>query len=248
MVRKKRTHPSDVISPQRTGSQLGFSSTSPGYVATGFALLDRLLYGGMPPNLAVALTSPSCDERDLLVKSFLETGALNGEVTFYVTIDPTFAAGFAEQFPSNFYLFVCNPQANTIVKSAPNVFKLNGVEVLTDMSIALAQTIRKLETSLKGHRRICISLVSDVVLYHRAVQTRKWLTELLTELKSAGFTILAVIDPQMHPPEELHAILGLFEGEIDIRERQTKKLERVLKVKRMSNKKYVKSETLLTEK
>jgi KaiC/GvpD/RAD55 family RecA-like ATPase len=248
MIRKRRGHPPDAPSQQGEVGQVGFSSTSPGYVATGFAILDRLLYGGMPPDFAVALTSPSCDERDMLVKSFLETGAENGEVTFHVTIDPTFAAGLAEKFSSNFYMFVCNPQADSIVKSAPNVLKLNGVEVLTDISIALAQTIRKLDTAPKGHRRICISLLSDALLYHRAVQTRKWLTELLTELKSSHFTILAVIDPQMHQPEDLHAILGLFEGEIDIRERQTKKLERVLKIKRMSNKKYVKSETLLTEK
>jgi KaiC/GvpD/RAD55 family RecA-like ATPase len=90
-------------------------------------------------------------------------------------------------------------------------------------------------------------MVSDALLQHRSVQTRRWLIELITELKSAGFTTLAVTDPQMHSPEELHAILNLFEGEIDIREKETEKgLEKILKIKRMSNQKYMKDETFLT--
>jgi hypothetical protein len=46
------------------------------------------------------------------------------------------------------------------------------------------------------------------------------MTALITELKSMGFTTLGVIDLQMHPSEELHAILGLFEGEISIYEKE----------------------------
>jgi hypothetical protein len=48
----------------------------------------------------------------------------------------------------------------------------------------------------------------------------------------------------MHPPEELHAILGLFDGEISIYE---KGAEEFLKIKRMSNQKYLKDELLLRE-
>ena len=124
--------------------------------------------------------------------------------------------------------------------------KLNGVENLTDISIALTSTIRKLDPSLKGARRICIGLVSDVLLQHHAIQTRKWLTGLIPELQSEGFTTLAVIDPQIHPSEELHAVLGLFEGEINIREKETEKGSRkFLKIKKMSNQKYLDNELLL---
>jgi hypothetical protein len=63
-------------------------------------------------------------------------------------------------------------------------------------------------------------------------------------LKSNGFTALAVVDPQMHPPEELHAILGLFDGEINICE---KGAEQFLKIKRMSDQEYIKNELLLTK-
>ena len=217
-------------------------------VCTGYADLDKLLSGGIRSSSAVVLTSPSCNDRDSLIKSFLRTGAEKGEVTFYITIDPRVARGLAEEFPSTFYLFVCNPQAEAIVKSSSNIFALKGVENLTDISIALTSAIRRLDASLRGPRRICIDLVSDILLQHHAVQTRKWLTSLMTELKSMGFTTLAVVDPRMHPPEELYAILGLFEGEFDIRERETEKgTAQFLRVKRMTSQKHLKDELLLKE-
>jgi tetratricopeptide (TPR) repeat protein/KaiC/GvpD/RAD55 family RecA-like ATPase len=216
------------------------------YITTGYADLDKLLCGGIPPNYAVVLTSSSFDERDLLVNSFLETGAKKGEVTFYVTIDPGMEKTLAEEFPSSFYLFVCNPQADAIVKSAPNVFKLKGVENLTDINIALTSAIRKLDSAQKGRRRICIGLVSDVLLQHHAVQTRRWLAGLITELRSVGFTILATFDPEMHAPQEVRAILDLFEGEINIHEKETGKGSgKYLKIKKLSNQKYLEKELLL---
>jgi tetratricopeptide (TPR) repeat protein/KaiC/GvpD/RAD55 family RecA-like ATPase len=214
-----------------------------GYVATGYADLDKLLYGGLPSNCAVVLTSPSCSERDTLIKSFLETGAQEGEVAFYVTINPGSARTLADEYHSNFYLFVCNPQADAIIEDAPNVVKLKGVENLTDISIALTSAIRKFAKSLKGSRRICIGLVSDVLLQHHAVQTRRWLAGLIPELQSEGFTTLATMNPEMHPPQELQAILDLFEGEISIFEKETEKgLEKRLKIKKMSNYKYLEDE------
>jgi len=158
-------------------------------------------------------------------------------------MDPGVVKPLAEEFQSSFYLFICNPQADAIIKDLPNVFKLNGIENLTELGIALTSAIHKLDSSQKAPRRICIGLISDVLLQHRIVQTRRWLTALIPELKSAGFTTLAVIDPQIHPPEELHAILGLFEGEINIYD---KGAEQFLKIKRMSNQEYLEDELPLT--
>jgi eukaryotic-like serine/threonine-protein kinase len=217
-------------------------------VCTGYADLDKLLYGGLRPNSAVVLTSPSCNERDSLIKSFLKTGAKNGEVIFYLTTSARAAKALAEEFQSGFYLFVCNPQADSLAESSPNVFKLKGVENLTEISIALTSAIHKLDPSLKGPRRACIEIVSDALLQHHAVQTRKWLTALTTELTSTGFTVLAIMDPRMHPPEEFYAILGLFDGEINLYEKETEKgSEKFLKIKKMANQRYLKDELLLKE-
>jgi KaiC/GvpD/RAD55 family RecA-like ATPase len=163
-----------------------------------------------------------------------------------MTINPGSEKTLAEEFPSTFHLLVCNPQADAIVASAPNATKLAGVENLTNISIALTSAIRKLDPARKGSRRICIDLVSDVLLQHHAVQTRRWLTALMTELKSTGFTTLAVIDPLMHASEELYAILGLFDGEINLYEKETNKGPRkFLKIRKMSNHRYLEDELLL---
>ena len=214
----------------------------PGRISTGYKDLDNMLFGGIPENYAVILTSPSCDEKDLLVRRFLETGAKKGQITFYVTAEAGGVRGLPEKFESNFYLFICNPQADKIIKSLPNVTKVKGVENLTDISIALSSAFRRLDASLRGPRRACIEIVSDVLLQHHAVQTRRWLTAFIPQLKSKGFTTLAVMNPHMHSPQEVHAILGLFEGEINIYEKENEKgLEKFLKIRKMYNQRYLES-------
>ncbi len=221
----------------------------PDRITTRYESLDNLLLGGIPKNYAVILTSPSCDERDLLIKNFVEAGAKEGQVTFHVVTNVTSGMkSLAEEFQLNFFLFVCNPQADKIIKSLPNVFKLKGVENLTDINIALFSAFHRLNKSQKGSRRICVEIVSDVLLQHHAVQTRRWLNSLIPELKSKDFTTLAVMDPQMHPSEEVRAILDLFEGEINIYEKETRKgPEKFLKIKKMTNQKYSKKELSLQE-
>jgi len=71
----------------------------------------------------------------------------------------------------------------------------------------------------------------------------RWLAGLIPELQSEGFTTLALIDPRIHPSEELYAIVGLFDGEISIYEKETDEgLGKYLKIKKMSNQKYMEDE------
>jgi KaiC/GvpD/RAD55 family RecA-like ATPase len=219
----------------------------PGRITTGYEDLDNLLLGGIPENYAVVLTSPSSDERELLIKRFLEAGTRKGEITFYITVEPGIGRALAEEFPSTFYLFVCNPRADVMIKSLPNVFKLKGVESLTDIDIALIKSFRMLDASLSGPRRACIEIISDVLLQHHAVTTRKWLSGLLQDLRSKGFTTLAVVNPHMHPQEEVQAILGLFEGEIKVSEKETEKgIEKILRIRKLYNQRYLENELTLT--
>jgi hypothetical protein len=58
--------------------------------------------------------------------------------------------------------------------------------------------------------------------------------------------MFAVMDPEMRSPQEARALLDLFDGEINIYEKQTEKgSERYLKIKRMSDQKYLENELLL---
>jgi KaiC/GvpD/RAD55 family RecA-like ATPase len=219
----------------------------PGRVTTGFEDLDMLLFGGIPDNYAVMLTSPSIDELELLIRRFLEAGIRSGEATYYIATKSSNARTLAEEFQSNFFLFICNTQADTIASHLPNVFTLKGIDNLTEISIVLTKSFRMLDSTHVGPRRVCIEIVSDVLLQHHAVTTRKWLSELLPTFKSKGFTTLAVVNPQMHPQEEVQAILSLFEGEIRISEKENAKgIEKVLRIRKLNNQKYLENEIALT--
>jgi tetratricopeptide (TPR) repeat protein/KaiC/GvpD/RAD55 family RecA-like ATPase len=218
-----------------------------GRMTIGYAALDGLLLGGIPEKYAVVLSAPSCDEREMLVNHYLRTGVEASETTFYISSEAANTKALAEEHPSNFYLIVCNPQADVMIQNLPNVYKLKGLENLTEIDIALTKAFRTLNPSAVGTKRICLEIVSDALLQHHALNTRRWLSALLPTLKLKGFTILAVVDPSMHPSEELQAVLGLFDGEISIYEKETGKgSARFLKVKRLSNQKYSKDEAILT--
>lgn len=251
-IKTCKTNPVTVTVRPMLHAKIGEETISvpilPGRVATGFTDLDALLYGGIPAKYAVILVSPSNDERTSLIKDFLETGASAGEPTFLVTAEAETSNALAEKFPACFFLMLCNPQADFVVQSLPNVYKLKGVENLTEIDIALTKAFRTLNPSATSPRRICIEVVSDVLLQHHAVTTRRWLSSLLPTLKTKGFTTLAVMDPLMHPPEEVQAVLGLFDGEIRATERETAKgAEKVLKIRKLSGQKYLEKELTLNK-
>lgn len=215
----------------------------PGRVSTGFQDLDNLLFGGIPSNYTVVLTSASCDEKDLLIRRYLEAGVGDEDVTVYITTDASNVQNLAQEHQSTFYVFLCNPKTNEVLENLPNVFKLAGIENLTEINIGLETVFRRLNKT-KGHnRRACLEILSDVLLQHHAVQTRRWLGGLIPELRSRGFTTLAVMNPHMHASEETHAVLDLFEGEINIYEKEEQKdLTKYLRIKKMYNQRYLESE------
>jgi tetratricopeptide (TPR) repeat protein/KaiC/GvpD/RAD55 family RecA-like ATPase len=220
----------------------------PGRITTGTTGLDELLVGGVPEKYAVVLAAPASNERQLLVKRYLEEGINSRQTTLYITCETGTSVEFAAQFQSNFNLLFCSPQADLIVQNLPNVYKLKGIDNLTEIDIALTKFLRTLNPSQTGTKRACIDLISDVLLQHHAVVVRKWLSGLLANLKSKGFTTLAVIDPQMHTSEESRAIISLFDGEITISERETARgLEKILKVRKLVNQKYLEDELNLTK-
>jgi KaiC/GvpD/RAD55 family RecA-like ATPase len=188
----------------------------PNRLPTGHKQLDTLLLGGIPENYSVVLTAPQIDERESIIKSFLETGAKEGQTTFYITSE---AMGMENllKFESNFFLFLCNPKGGDKLKDFQNVYNLRSKTQLTNLDIALTKAFRILDKSSKGPRRVCIDTLSDILLYHKAEQTRRWLEELVRKFRNNGFTILAVLDPAMHPRDQANAVLSLFDGQINLK-------------------------------
>lgn len=215
----------------------------PRRLSTGYKDLDSLLLGGVPEKYAMILTSPPCDERDLLILRFLKEGVMQKETTIYFATDANMMKTLAKEVSPDFYVFICNPQADAIIDNRPNVIKLKGVDSLTDINIALTSAFRKMNKKPEVQKRACIGILSDILLEHGAVRTRKWLTGFLSELKSQGFTSIVLLNPQMHPSEEVQAVLDPFEGEIDVYTNQTREgVQKFLRIRRMFNQRYLENE------
>jgi hypothetical protein len=72
---------------------------------------------------------------------------------------------------------------------------------------------------------------------------RKWFSSIILDLKKKGFTILATVNSKMHSKEDLQAVLSLFDGQLEIRDRQTEKgTDKWLHVVRLQNQKYLSQE------
>ena len=207
-------------------------------ISTGTRELDSLLLGGIPTEYAVVLTGPPNDERESLIRNFLEAGTGKGQTSFYVATEAVGLEKLLEK--SGFYLFLCNPKPKADVPNLPNVHKLHGKTDLTNLNIALLKAYRNVEQT--SNRRVCINIVSDVLLDYGAKAARKWVAELVTDLVSKGFTILAVMNPAMHSPDQATAVVDLFDGEISLYQTDDPlECKKSLRIKKLRNQDYIKN-------
>ncbi len=208
-------------------------------VSTGTKELDSLLLGGIPEEYAVALTGSPSDEREMIVKNFVKAGIKEEQITFYVTSEAEGLENLIDR--PNFYLFLCNPKPKVSVPELPSVHKLGSKTDLTNLSIALSKAYRKLDPASK-RKRVCVETVSDVLIKYKAEATRRWISELITDMGSKGFTFLAVMDPEMHPTDQAKAVLNLFDGEISINQTEEPLQRRKsIRIKKLRNQDYIKN-------
>jgi KaiC/GvpD/RAD55 family RecA-like ATPase len=208
-------------------------------VSTGTEELDSLLLGGIPNEYAVVLAGSPCDEREMIVKNFLKAGTENEETTFYISTEAVGLEGLLEN--ANFYLFLCNPKPKAPVPDLPNVYKLQGTTDLTNLGIALTKAYRSIGKSV-AKRRVCVGILSDVLVEYGAKTTRKWIAGLITDLGSKGFTLLAVMDPKEHPTDQATTVLNLFDGEIELTQTEDPlECKKSIRIKKLRNQDYIKN-------
>mgnify|MGYP001151340919 CR=1 FL=1 len=211
-------------------------------VSTGYTDLDAVLAGGLPEGYAVLLVSPSCDERDLLLRRVVESCVSSARPTFYVSGDLGRTRDLASQFQKDFYAFC--PHADRL--AAPNVYGLPRVENLSDFNIVLSKTITDRGLEKAPDKMLILDIVSEVLLQHKSLTTRKWLADFVDKRKAQGFTILATLNPLITSREEAHTVIDFFDGIIEIYERELKeRSRRFLIVKKMYGRRYVETELLL---
>jgi tetratricopeptide (TPR) repeat protein/KaiC/GvpD/RAD55 family RecA-like ATPase len=216
----------------------------PDRISTGTKEIDSLLLGGIPKEYAVVLSGPPSDEREVIIKNFLEAGIQEAQTSFYVATEAVGVENLLEE--SRFYLFLCNPKPKVDVPDLPNVSKLRSKTDINNLNMALARESRNLQIQ-QSPKRLCVEIVSDVLLEYGSKTTRKWLAELITELASKGFTVLAVINPKMHTPDQTGAILDLFDGEISITQTDDPlECKKQIQVKKLKGQDYIKNPICLT--
>jgi KaiC/GvpD/RAD55 family RecA-like ATPase len=207
-------------------------------VSTGTGELDSLLLGGIPKEYSVVLSGSTCDEREIIINNFLRSGVEEG-ISFYVATEATGLDTLLEN--PNFFLFLCNPKPKTSVPDLPNVFKLQGKTDLNNLGIALTKAFRSIGQSVTD-KRICIEILSEVLEDYGSKTTRKWISDLITNYGSKGFTMLAVMNPTMHTSDQATAVLDLFDGEISIIQSDDPlDCKKSIHVKKLRNQDYIKN-------
>ena len=219
------------------------SLPSQGGISTGYDDLDNLLGGGLPKGYSVVFVSPPCDEIELLLQRIIESCIESGVSTFYVSRDTSKARELAESHQKDFYAVYT--QLGGKLAGPPNLYQIPGTDNLNELNISLARTILNTRKA-NGNNLIIVDIVSDVLLRHKALVTRRWLSDFVTKRKAESFTVLAILDPYISPKEEAQTVIGLFDGVISIHEKEiSERSRRFLVIKKMHGRLYSENELML---
>jgi len=201
------------------------------------------LLSTIPEGYAVLLLSPPSDERDLLIRSIVKSAVVAGRPTFYLSNDVDSARELAARYQKCFHAF-CTRSTEI---GGPNLQTFNrGIESLTDINIITTNVVHENIGSINTDKIMIIDVLSDVLLYHKSLDTRKWLGDFIPKRKAQGFTILATLNPLITTQQEIQGVIDLFNGVIEIVEKQvTDKPRRFLVVRRMAGQRYSGNELLL---
>ncbi len=191
-------------------------------VSTGYGRLDEALQGGFLAGSAIVLSAPASDEVPLLVRNFLRSTQGEG---LLICRSLSVAQAISRLESDNLKVLICGES----VPPSKNVISGRSVENLTEVNLQINETLKSVSS-----KRIALDILSEVLLRHKALQTRKWLSELLARIRSRGITILAILNPYMHAREDVEAIVDLFDGNLEIFEQNVEgMLKKFLRVKWM---------------
>ncbi|MGA2461184.1 MAG: tetratricopeptide repeat protein [Candidatus Bathyarchaeia archaeon] len=176
-------------------------------VSTGYVRLDGALQGGFLAGSAVVLSAPASDEVPILLRRFLGADS----ASLLISRNLSSAESIVGDKPDGLKCLICSDKP---VPRAQNTLPGKGIENLTELNLTITETINSLQPS-----RLVVQFLSDVLLRHKALQTRKWLSELLDKFRAKNITTLVLLNPFMHSSEEVQAVVDLFDGNLEIFEK-----------------------------
>lgn len=235
----KQEHPPEVQEPRRD-----IASSQP-IISTGYVDLDQALQGGIPERFSVVIVSPSYDERDLLLRKVIESTLSGGRLAILVSNDIGRTEDLTSRYTKGFIAF--SSQADKILSHGPNLVKVPSVENLSEANLSLSLAIKDAIAKETGSKPIIIvDILSDVLLRHKSILTRRWLSDFVGKRKAEGFTIIATLNPLTTTKEEAQSVIDFFDGVIEIFEKPLmERSRRFLIIRKMYGRRYSENEVLV---
>ncbi len=175
-------------------------------ISTGYDRLDEALRGGFLRSSSVILSAPPSGEVPIILGKFLTESSRERKQAFLISRSLSSAHAVAPTDTEQVRFLVCEA-----IPSSKSVIGGGSVGNLTALNLQVSEALRAYQPS-----RLVIDILSDVLLRHKLVQTRKWLGELLSRFRSQGITTIAHINPKIHPLEEVEGLIDLFDGHLEI--------------------------------
>ncbi len=183
-------------------------------VSTGYGRLDEALSGGFVTGSMIVLNAPAGDEAPILLRNFLKSE----QPGLLICRNLSSAQAIVPDAADGIVRLICSDKP---VSPAKGILSGKGIENLTDLNLQINEALGAIKP-----KRLALDILSDVLLRHKALQTRKWLNELLERLRGRGITTLAALNPYMHMAEEAQALEDVFDASIEVFERDVKGRQR----------------------
>ena len=236
LTRKKKA-------PPRARVEASVIETQPG-ISTGYEELDQLLVGGLPQGHSILILSASWDERDLLLRRIIKSCVSTGRPVFYVSNDISTTQELVQAYSKDFYAF--SEHADKIKSEYGNLFKVPGIGNLSEFNISLGIALKDTHVELEASKIMVLDTLSDILLRHKLLTSLRWLSDLIAKRKSERFTILATLNPLGAPKEETQPIIDVFDGVIQIYEKElAEKTRRFIVIKKMRGRRYLETDLML---
>lgn len=246
VVRRKKTQAA--VTKQQPAPRVqfkkGVAPVQP-IVATGYPDLDEALKGGVPEGFAVVIVSASYDERDLLLRRIIQSSLSSGRSVFYISNDLARTQDLITRYPEGLYAF--SSQAEKVPSHPANLYRIPGIENLSDANISLNIAIKDARAKEKANKPVMIiDILSDVLLRHKSVTTRRWLSDFVSRHKTDGFTVIASLNPLIGTRDEAESVIDFFDGVFEVYEKPLQeRTRRFLVVRKMYGRDYSDNELLL---
>lgn len=182
----------------------------------GIEKLDEILKGGVPEKSVILIEGTPGIGKDVLAYQFIFTGVKEGEACAIVFVGRTIDeierdfANYGMKIDRSLITWINASEDQT---KGENILNCNISELFT-----ISAAIKKfLEKNKKKKIRIMLDILSSAFMSNHPNEVYKFFSSLITELKKANATVLALLEEGMHDPQIVVSVEQLCDFVIDMK-------------------------------